>query len=296
MVAGSFAIAALMLMAAMSQGARPALAGFHCMRIHAVMGGFNTNDNVQFVELRMNAAGQTLVSGHKVRFLDSAGTQTAEFTFPSGVVNGLKGDSILIGTAEFNNDYSPGANADFEFTLANTTGTSNDNRLHPVQPDGKVIFDPLGTGCALSGPPIDSVTYGTGAVTANWDGSKAAALPSPSTDQGLQLLNLATTPTSNSTEYALMTASTTTEFIAGVAATLEADKRFPRNNARVLTAVFAPPAVGGTVDEPALPDASPAPAPEDEGGVPLVPIVALGAAAIAATLGVGALRLRRRRA
>jgi hypothetical protein len=294
MVAGSFAVAAVLLVAAMSNTARPAFAAFHCMRIHAVMGGFDTNDNVQFVELRMDLGGQTLLSGHKLHFLDGSGVEQAVFTFPSGVTNGLEGDSILVATAEFNDDYSPGGDADFEFSLANTTGTSNDNRLHPVQgPDGKVVFGTSPEVGCDSSSPIDSVAYGAGTVTADF-GTKAAALPSPSTAQGLQLDNLNSAPANNSTEYDLMTASTTTEFIAGVAATLEADKRFPRNNSRVLTAVFAPPTVGGTVTEPDVPEAAAAPN-ADRDGVPLAPIVALATTALAAAVGVSALQMRRRR-
>ena len=292
MVAGSFAVAALFVVAAMAGTPRPAFAAFHCMRIHAVMSGFNANDNVQFVELRMNAGLQTSLTGHKIRFLDSSGAQQAEFTFPSGVANGLKGDSILIATQEFNDDYSPGLDSDFEFSVANTTGA---DPLTPVQgPGGKVIFEPTGFNCVGGGPPIDSVAYGSGTVTADF-GTKAAALPSPTDNTGLQLNNLATSPTDNSTEYALMPVSTTTEFIPGVSATLEADKRFPRNNARVLTAVFATAPVGGSVVEPALPEATAAPVGGSDDGAPLTVLVALGATALAAVIGVGALQVRRRR-
>ena len=37
---------------------RSAYAAFHCMRIHAVLGGFAGADTIQFVELRMNAGGK----------------------------------------------------------------------------------------------------------------------------------------------------------------------------------------------------------------------------------------------
>jgi hypothetical protein len=253
MVASAFAIAALMVVATFSQPARPALAAFHCMRIHAVMAGFNGDDDVQFVELRMSAAGQTALSGHKMQFYDSGGTLRAEFTFPGNVTNGLKGDSILIATSKFNDLYSPGGNADFTFTPLNTVGT---DPLTPVQgPGGKVVFEPTAN-CSFTGSPVDSVAYGSGAVTADF-GSKAVALPSPSTDQGLQLNNLNLTPTNNSTEYALMTASNSTESIPGVSATLEADKRFPRNNGRTLLAVTEPPSVGGVVEEPDVAPAAP---------------------------------------
>jgi hypothetical protein len=289
MVAGAFAVAALMVITSMARPAPSALAAFHCMRIHAVMSGFNTNDNVQFVELRMSSGGQTALAGHKMQFRDAAGTLQAEFTFPGNVANGLKGDSILIATAEYNDNYSPGHDADFEFSLANTTGA---DPLTPVQgPGGKVTFEPTAN-CSFTGSPVDSVAYGSGAVTADF-GSKAVALPAPTTNQGLQLNNLALAPSNNSTEYALMTASSTSEAIAGVAATLEADKRFPRNNARILSAVGEPPGVGGMITEPEVTSGAAAAA-ESEGRAAAT-VIAITAAVVAAATALGALEWRRRR-
>jgi hypothetical protein len=267
------------------------------MRIHAVLGGFNTNDDVQFVELRMNSGGQNVLAGHKLRFLDAAGTQTGEFTFPSpNPGNASTGDSILIATAEYNDDYSPGHDADFEFSLANTTGTSTDNRLHPVQaPNGKVIFEPASASCLGAGPPVDSVTYGTTTVNADWGGpgNKAPALPSPATNQGLRLSNLALTPTNNATEYTLQNASTTSETIAS--GNLATDFRFPRNNARVLSAMFEPSGVGGTVVEPELADRNALADRQNGDGLPLVSIAGTGAAVLAAAIALSALEVRRRR-
>jgi hypothetical protein len=285
-----------MLVAAMSGSTRPAYAAFHCMRIHAVMAGFDGNDDLQFVELRMNSGGQTVLGGHKMRFFDAAGTQTAEFTFPSGVTNGLKGESVLIATAEFNNDWTPGGNADFEFSLANTTGTTTDNRLHPVQyPGGKVIFEPNFAGC-VSGPPVDSLAYDPAATVPPDFGSRAAALPSPSTNLGLQLDNLALAPSDNSTEYDLMPATNTGGQIEPVAATLEADKRFPRNNKRTLLDMEPPTAVGGSVTEPELAeDALPAPDRAGDDGSMAVQIAAVTASVLAAAAALGALEVRRRR-
>jgi hypothetical protein len=266
------------------------------MRIHAVMAGFNGNDDVQFVELRMSSAGQSVVGGHKLRFLDAGGAQTAEFTFPSNVSNGATGDSILVATAEYNDDHSPGHDADFEFSLTNTTGTSTDNRLHPVQsPGGKVIFEPAGPRCSGAGTPVDSVAYDPAATVSPDFGTRAVALPSPSTNQGLRLSNLAINPTNNNTEYSLQTASTITEPIPQ--ASLAGDFRFPRNNARILSAMLEPAGVGGVVLEPDVTSqastANPIDSGEDSGIT--VPAIVVTAAIVMAVAALSALEFRRRK-
>jgi hypothetical protein len=288
MVAGAFAVAALMLVAAMSGSTRPAYAAFHCMRIHAVMHGFNGDENAQFVELRMNSSSQNFVAGHKLRFLDASGVQKAEFTFPGNVSAATTGSSILIASREFNDLYTPIGQADFEFNSQNTVGI---DATTPVQgPGGKVIFEPLGTSCLGAGPPIDSVAYGTGSVTADF-GSKAVALPSPTTNQALRLNNLSLTPSNNSTEYTLETASTTTETIA--VGNLTTDLRFPRNNARLLVAMTEPP-VGGTVVEPTAPEQQARLGSDGDPHSVIVRIAAVTALILAAAAGVGALEMRRR--
>lgn len=292
-IAVSVAVVAAGFLATVSQPAAPAFAAFHCMRIHAVMAGFNGNNNVQFVELRMNPGGQTVVAGHKLRFLDGSGVQQAEFTFPASVANGLVGDSILIATQEFNNLYSPGGNADFEFSLVNTTGTTTANQLNPVQgPNGKVIFEPLGTRgvpCPVAGPPIDSVAYGGGAVTADW-GAKAVALPSPATLQGLRLGNLALTPTDNSTEYSLQPAHTAVS--TTITSGLDTNFNFPRNNGRVLLQVVAPVSVGGIAVQPELPEAATATA--DDGTDAARNIALVGALSALAMAGAVVYQRRKR--
>jgi hypothetical protein len=128
-------------------------------------------------------------------------------------------------------------------------------------------------------------------VAADWGSvpNKADALPS--TNQGNRLSNLALSVTDNDDEYSLQTVSSTTETIS--AASLDDDFRFPRNNARVLSAVFPPPGVGGTVTEPELPRGeSLAQAEQEDGG--LIPMVALATAVILSATGLGAFELRRR--
>jgi hypothetical protein len=142
--------------------------------------------------------------------------------------------------------------------------------------------------------PVDSVAYDPGATVPPDFGTRAAALPSPSTNLGLQLDNLALAPSDNSTEYDLMSASNAAAQIDGVAATLEADKRFPRNNKRTLLDMEVPTAVGGSVTEPelaedALPDGA-----SDDGSI-AVQIAAVTASVIVAAAALGALEVRRRR-
>jgi hypothetical protein len=208
------------------------------------------------------------------------------------VSGGLTGDSILIGTSKFNDLYTPGGNSDFTFDLSNTNGA---DPLTPVQgPGGKVVFGIPGELNCTSQQPLDSVAYGSGSVTADY-GTKAVALPSPATFQGLRLSNLNLNVTNNSTEYSLQTASATTETI--LTGNLDDDFRFPRNNGRTLLAVVAPAAsVGGTVVEPDAPEQDALPITQGTGDddAPIVPIVAVTAAVILSVTGLGALELRRR--
>ncbi len=238
----------------------PAFASFHCMRIHAVMGGFNGGSNIpaganfgptntiQYVELRMNAPFQVLVASHIIQFFDASGVLKATFTFPSGVTNASTGDSILIATQEFNANVK-GGTADFVFSNANTTGANGGDPLHPVQsPGGKVVYAPGFAGCPFPGGtmPVDSVAYG-GAL-ADY-GTAAVALPIPRDNRVLRLSNLNLQPMNNSTEYSLQPVSTTT--FAVMASSLPTDFTTPRNNARTVLQLSLPPSVGGVALEPA---------------------------------------------
>ena len=193
-----------------------AYAAFHCVRIHAVAGGYNADGNIQYVELRMDMGGQTLLGGHALQFFDAAGTLKATFTFPSGVANGAVGDSVLIATSQFNSNVTGGP-SDFTFTNANTTGANGGDPLHPVQaPNGSVVWAGPSAACVTVMAPVDSVAYGSASAVY---GSAAVALPNPSTLQALRLSNLNSTPSNNSTEYALTNVSTATFGVAVLHAT-----------------------------------------------------------------------------
>ena len=193
--------------AALFQQPQAADAGFHCMRINEVMAG----PTIQFVELKMEFAGETLVMGKQLHFFNAAGTETATFTFPSNVTGTLGETSILIGTQAFK-DLAGVVDPDFVFvTPGDPTPDTMDPMANPVPnpvlaPDGKVTFtgpfncQPL----PLTGTLIDSVAYGsfTGANTGF--GTPAAALPTTgATSLQLTAPMPINGPHNNSTEYSL---------------------------------------------------------------------------------------------
>ena len=133
-------------------------AAFHLMHIDEVMAGAGGNANIQFVELKMEASGQNVVSGTKLLFFDAAGTQIATFTLPSNVSNSANGASILIGTTGFANAASVAP----DFTMPSNV----------MAPAGKVCFT-YPNGVRI----IDCVAYGNFTGSNAGFGSPAVALP-----------------------------------------------------------------------------------------------------------------------
>jgi len=196
----------------------------------------------------MDAVGQAFVAGHTIHFYDGANVLKATFTFPSNVANSNLGESVLIGTSEFNT-LTAGGDADFTFTALNTTGSNGGNPLHPVQASGgRIHFASGSDNCDpdfIVGPgEADSVAYGTAAAHF---GTAASPLPVPSTNQALRIGNLSTTPTNNSTEYSLQAVSGSTFAVAP--ANLATDFSTPRNNGRTVLQITSP-AVGGVAVDP----------------------------------------------
>jgi hypothetical protein len=239
----------------------PAEASFHCMRIDALMAGFNGNSNVQYLELRQRVGGQNLVGGHKVRFYDASNTLKATFTFPNTATNNLASDSILVATSEFNANANGGA-ADFTFSLANTVASNGGDALHPVQsPGGKMVWaGEVGDfNCAGGAPPSDSVAYGSFSGPVDF-GTAALALPNPSDNRALVVSNLGA-PTNNSTEYSLQAVATSTFSVP--VGNLASDPNTPRNNMRAVLQLQA--SVGGIVQQPGIASKA-AQAPSGSGG------------------------------
>ena len=263
-------------------------ADFHCMRIHAVMAGFQGDADIQYVELRMIGL-QPNVGGHTIRFYDSSNVLKATFTFPIGVT-ATNGTSVLIGSTEFNSNTN-GGNADFVFA-GNTVGANGGDPSHPVQaPGGRVVFAGEGTdfNCNLGAPPVDSVAYG--GATADF-GTAAVALPNPSDNRALRVNNLNTKPSNNSTEYALAAVSTTTFQVE--TGSLKSDVSTPRNNSRFVLELVG--AVGGIAGAPGV-EAAPAAIEGGAGpGAGAIAAIAGGATAAAVIfVTAGAWYARRRR-
>ncbi len=76
-------------------------ATFHFMSISELGAGFLGDPNVQFVELRLDAAGQTELTNTRLTSFDKDGVATALLLTPSDVANGSAGRNVLYATAEF---------------------------------------------------------------------------------------------------------------------------------------------------------------------------------------------------
>jgi hypothetical protein len=83
----------------------PAHADFHLMKVQEVFAGSGTDPSADFVELRMDSAGQNRVGGH-VLYLFGApdvygGSPRHECTIPANVPNAALDDRILFATSQF---------------------------------------------------------------------------------------------------------------------------------------------------------------------------------------------------
>lgn len=176
--------AGLLFAGAATSGPKAADASFHQMRMYSFMGGFDGDETVQFVELRMASGGQTNVGSKVLCFFDAAGNPWARFKFPNGVGNGNQGSSILVGSEAFESAWGAG-DVDFSFQPGNTTAIAvdaSDTAPVPVAAGyvgfgGDSATQP-GEMCAAGYGEIDSVAYGaayTGGV--NFGSKLASDLP-----------------------------------------------------------------------------------------------------------------------
>ena len=174
------------------------------MRIAAVMGGAGGDATVQYVELRMDAAGQGFVSSFNITFRDAAGDPVVTFTFPGNVTGAASGSSILVATQEFADAAT--VTPDFIFSASNTSANMmGADVLHPVPvPAGKIAFAEGSQNCQFGGPfVVDSLAYGDAYAGSVDYGSKFPTdLPTVGT-QALVVDNLNLEPTDNATEYSI---------------------------------------------------------------------------------------------
>jgi hypothetical protein len=81
--------------------ASPVEATYHLMSVSELGAGFGGNPDVQFVELRLDAGGQTQLTGTRLTAFDAAGTATELLLSDHGVPNGTSGANVLYATAAF---------------------------------------------------------------------------------------------------------------------------------------------------------------------------------------------------
>lgn len=155
----SFALPAvrLILIAAAVLAPLPARAAFHLIEFSRILTGWNGDDAVQAVELRMLTSGQNIVGGGQIKAYDAAGNLLGTLgTFGGNVSNGSADARLLCATAAFQTAF--GITADLTITAGLPVGT------------GQVSFEEAG--CFVNG-----IAYG--AVTVPKNGStSAAAVPS----------------------------------------------------------------------------------------------------------------------
>ena len=104
---------ALLVGAGLALRPAPARASFHFAHISEVMTSYGGDDDVQFVEITMDAAGQQFVLGTKLNAFDASGTFVGTvLTVPGDVASGVNRPWIM-GTTAF--EAASGIQVDFEF-------------------------------------------------------------------------------------------------------------------------------------------------------------------------------------
>ena len=135
-----------------------AQANFHLMKVREVYPGSVANPGAEYVVLQMYAAGQNVVSGHKLTVYDPCGfsCDTGTLTFGANAPNSNDQQTILVGTA----------------TAQTQFGVSPDAALPaPLDPAGGAVCF-----ATEQATPVDCVAWGSFTDSAGV-GTPAAAIP-----------------------------------------------------------------------------------------------------------------------
>jgi hypothetical protein len=195
-------------------------ASFHLMQIQEIIGGVNGDTSAQAIELRMRSAGQNLLltgvpnSPAQLVAFDANGLNPVTLiTFNANVTNGLLGDTVLVTTANFTNDVSPGfsgalqSSTNRDFTLTNSIPASYlaAGRLAYEESTGTILWS-----VAWGGTGYTGATGGTSGLNGVTDPGKFAnALPTSGLN-GLLYTGAANgTNANNATDYAITTGAAT---------------------------------------------------------------------------------------
>ena len=174
-------------------------ATFHFMSISEIGAGFGGDPDVQFVELRLDASGQTHLTDTRLTAFDADGTATELTLSAQGVGNGTSGANILYATAAF--AAVTGVNPDFIIPAGLVTPTGmicwGAPGLSPPNPGSWDVGKPNNY--------VDCVAYGafTGA-TRLASGTPSTLAPGDGT-QSLARTTGSSTSGSNGVDFALAT-------------------------------------------------------------------------------------------
>jgi hypothetical protein len=203
-----------------------ALATFHLMSISEIGHGVGgTSNEVQFVELRLDFAGQTHVHNTRLTAFDAAGTATELLLTPNDVANGTAGTNVLYATAAFAS--RSGVTPDFVIP----PGISATSGMICWGAPGAAPPDPSTWDLSKPNNYVDCVAYGgyTGA-TRNASGAPTALGPGNPTQSLTRTKNTGASG-SNDTDFALATPNICNNAGACTDLHSEGDEQFPCGDA-----------------------------------------------------------------
>jgi len=129
--------------------AEPALALFHIAVIDEVMSGLAGTDDVQFVEIRMLAGSQNIVTGSKLSAFDASGNFLRVVLTVAGNVTGGMNRAWIMGSTAF--AAASGITPDFTFTSSGGLG---------LEPNDGMVCWGKPSNDANPGQYVDCVAYG----------------------------------------------------------------------------------------------------------------------------------------
>jgi hypothetical protein len=203
--------------------ARSAGATFHIVSISEVGSGFGGNADVQFVELRLDAAGQTNATNTRLTAFAPDGTATQLELSDHTLANGTSGANVLYATAAF--AAATGVTPDFEIPPGIPTPTGmicwGAPGVVPPNPDEWDFDKPNNY--------VDCVAYGGFAGATRSASGTPSALPPGDGTQSLARTKNTSTSGSNDADFALATpnvcnnAGNCTQLATGAAVCGDAD-------------------------------------------------------------------------
>jgi len=176
---------------------RCAAATFHLMSISEVGAGVGGNADVQFVELRLDFAGQSHVADTRLTAFDAAGNATELLITPSDVANGASGASILYATQAFATQTT--ITPDFVIP----TGVITPTGMICWGAPGASAPDPATWDLAKPNSYVDCVAYGSFAGITRIKSGTPTALPPGNATQALARTKNTSANGSNDGDFAL---------------------------------------------------------------------------------------------